>query len=1159
MARFDSILAAVQKTKPGDSLVGHKTQSAALCKVLEEVSTLYSWDRPALHSLVKKGRNGEQKLGNAVVVVTRLPEDMKELNRFLGTGDRNKKPTVREVVETIRSKKIKSQFSGELNIALHIVDTGEGIGGERREVAQLLNKALKEMRGGVIPLSSLSKLFGTIVDSDSQCSTLLCSSRSIQSMSSSAAVRAHLAEVSMSSKKVLDKKFMQEQVKVGERVLGVEFVTCGLKLSELESRGLIGNTFFKPGHKWKESFSVWSDNSPELSSVSLYLQHSGQCLVMENKDNIMAVMYYQTESSAFFCIMDRVESHFYHMLLSLDSHIPTITLNEEINILVTNIKNFQFSPCMKPVFTPQPVTAQFDMSILESWRLPDIPASQVMISLKAAMASLSGTKSSYHKLMLGVRESYTGSGVIKEDKMQFDNESRVITKSSKSDVTAGKLGKKLSTMSTSSTVGIGSSGARDMSEAKGGRLNLSRGEILRQLGERNRSLVDETGDGKSEEIDSSIFGKETVLGSKTRAAADLVLKMVDSNRETDVLIDNFAALKNSVVTGTDDLVLAGYAEACISVLLKHLDMVNMCKTSLEEVVTSKLLLDVSTVSKLSSANPTLRVAQHKVEVLLRIEVHWLLANQSKQEQYENSILTHLRQISLHGGNIVMTEFLSVILTECYADRQPELLSFLYNELDQEQPRQLAMMFNPAGSQPPSARPSSNFVSTACGSQGAMAPPPVITKPASKKSNSLCRSFRAWPMSFGTSLTRQINIGAGKMERKNLKVASTGNMITKSKLSSRKRNPLTKSPKKTKQMLERNLTFDDVRPRSSVFPLKSPRKNLSVTTPSKVRRKASFYPEVGSINVQKFEDSFNASLITGNISSLDMNSSSLGQSCTRRDSTDGIEPASNRSFMTFPHLINKKREREDSLYGDELQGLNSSTAEFHARTKVAGIDVMSPVEKVQSRLNSFSEPSSPSIAAMCKPSSLETVNSQAFLKPLQSNCLSGTVHLGLQHMTEQDLEYERMIQEGEEKLRVENEMILNDKIISGETCEGTLEKFSHFHLKHNMKLAPIVRNDPELAKKRIDSLDMPAGPDGLYLALLKTDYTVGKQTKTCLSERWCSMNDVIETPENDEDCDKITMRRTVAQVPRAKLLQFHDDHGLSFWGTWTKKSEFISGR
>ena len=48
--------------------------------------------------------------------------------------------------------------------------------------------------------------------------------------------------------------------------------------------------------------------------------------------------------------------------------------------------------------------------------------------------------------------------------------------------------------------------------------------------------------------------------------------------------------------GTDDLALAGYAEACVSFLLKHLDTVGVCKTSLEEVVTSKLRLDVSTVA-----------------------------------------------------------------------------------------------------------------------------------------------------------------------------------------------------------------------------------------------------------------------------------------------------------------------------------------------------------------------------------------------------------------------------------------------------------------------------------------------------------------------------------------------------------------------------------
>ena len=59
--RFDSALAAAQRTKRGVSLVGRKSQAVALCKVLEEVSALYSWDTPALQSPVKMGRKAEQK------------------------------------------------------------------------------------------------------------------------------------------------------------------------------------------------------------------------------------------------------------------------------------------------------------------------------------------------------------------------------------------------------------------------------------------------------------------------------------------------------------------------------------------------------------------------------------------------------------------------------------------------------------------------------------------------------------------------------------------------------------------------------------------------------------------------------------------------------------------------------------------------------------------------------------------------------------------------------------------------------------------------------------------------------------------------------------------------------------------------------------------
>ena len=134
--------------------------------------------------------------------------------------------------------------------------------------------------------------------------------------------------------------------------------------------------------------------------------------------------------------------------------------------------------------------------------------------------------------------------------------------------------------------------------------------------------------------------------------------------------------------------------------------------------------------------------------------------------------------------------------------------------------------------------------------------------------------------------------------------------------------------------------------------------------------------------------------------------SIGSSGAREVSkAKGGRLNTNRSCMLFPHLINKKRKREDRLGGVESQGLNSSMAEFQARTKVARMDTKSPVKKVKRRLNSFSDPSDPpSFPAICKPSSsLETVNSQTSLKPFESTCLSGTVHLGLHHMAEQDFD------------------------------------------------------------------------------------------------------------------------------------------------------------
>ena len=180
--------------------------------------------------------------------------------------------------------------------------------------------------------------------------------------------------------------------------------------------------------------------------------------------------------------------------------------------------------------------------------------------------------------------------------------------------------KKLSTMSA---VSNGSLATRELGRSKGGILNLSRGEVLRHLGEKKSSYVTEACD--TEEVDIATFMKESVLGAKARAAADMMGSMGDPHKETDILIATFAALTNIVVSGTDDPILTGYAEACVSVLLMHLSRAGVDKTCPEEVVTSQLLLEVNTVTKLFSADPKLRVTQHKVQVLLRAEVHWLLA------------------------------------------------------------------------------------------------------------------------------------------------------------------------------------------------------------------------------------------------------------------------------------------------------------------------------------------------------------------------------------------------------------------------------------------------------------------------------------------------------------------------------------------------------
>ena len=470
--------------------------------------------------------------------------------------------------------------------------------------------------------------------------------------------------------------------------------------------------------------------------------------------------------------------------------------------------------------------------------------------------------SDLHRKMLKVRETLLANN-LPSVAHKKDMRSIVLEKKLSGEARTA-LNRKESEVSATSTGSRASSGGSygSKKEAKvEGRKSLSRAARLRQLGEARGSLGGEVRmlwvgtycifflqveEDKS--CKSAALVKELQLQGKAAAAEETMAKLGDFvNSET--LVEALANMHEEEVNKAEveDNRLAGHAEATISLLLKHMDMTGVSKMGLEDLVTSRLLLDVPEVAK-KHVN-TARVAMHKLQVLLRAEVHWLLASKEKTEKYEESMLAHLRQVALHSSNPVMLEFVGVTITECYVDRQPELLMVLHDELDLERPSQLAMLLSPTTSQPPSAGPSS--VRSRPSSKPpsvtvpAMAPPLARASTTQNLLSRAARSLTARPKSFDTSLNRgsqnrSINLAPTRREKRHGKQhTTTGRMITKKKVNSAKkpRAAASKSPKKASsssnmKMVRRNLGFEELGPSLGK---KSPRKAVKMKTPSKARR------------------------------------------------------------------------------------------------------------------------------------------------------------------------------------------------------------------------------------------------------------------------------------------------------------------------------------
>ena len=124
----------------------------------------------------------------------------------------------------------------------------------------------------------------------------------------------------------------------------------------------------------------------------------------------------------------------------------------------------------------------------------------------------------------------------------------------------------------------------------------------------------------------------------------------------------------------------------------------------------------------------------------------------------------------------------------------------------------------------------------------------------------------------------------------------------------------------------------------------------------INRRPSFYSGAGSRNVQRFEDSVSASLLAG--------TTSCGA-----ETSGGLENGGGVGFATlFPHLVNRKRKREES----EVAGLSDG---FQQQQEV------SPQRRVRRKLNSFLESSEPFVTS-CHPQNTTPVKRKVVADQLE---------------------------------------------------------------------------------------------------------------------------------------------------------------------------------
>ena len=142
------------------SSLNRKFHFQTLHKALEEIAVLYNWDRPIMHSPVKKF--GKKTALNSVYVFTKLPNDNDELNQFMGKPKIKRTFTHKDIFEKIfnqSNRTILNVIRSDADININVVDTSTwrknfNLNPEAMMVKNHFKKCLFQLHGNVIPIDA---------------------------------------------------------------------------------------------------------------------------------------------------------------------------------------------------------------------------------------------------------------------------------------------------------------------------------------------------------------------------------------------------------------------------------------------------------------------------------------------------------------------------------------------------------------------------------------------------------------------------------------------------------------------------------------------------------------------------------------------------------------------------------------------------------------------------------------------------------------------------------------------------------------------------------------------------------------------------------------------------------------------------------------------